>query len=419
MPGFWLKSMRGWSAARRRWAATLFVLVVTPVAMYTGARMGTVFVQADTESYLAMARGESAMMPFAARQLGPLLARTVAHAVPTPTENAFFDLGVIYLVFFVGTVAFLLVRSGAPAWMVPSVAAMMFWGFQFNALVMPDLLYAALLCGFLLLLRGQQVMAACLLLFPMMLARESTLLTLACFLAADWRDLRRREVVAATVSVLAGWLTVARLTANALPNKEHFPPMVYLLAKVPWNFMRNVLGIGVWANVYPTCDVPRWQMALHLGPLQTVGICGVSGELPGRSFGVGMAIFGLLPVLLWMVRRPAFRTVGRADLLLRFALLYGAVSFLAAPLLGEVFQRLYSYGWPLFLVALPLLLGRAGWNFTSAWAAAGFVGLHGLLAWSLVWAYPTPLFSVAAMGWVLGALLLRATFRRPTLGRLE
>ncbi len=369
--------------------------------------MGTVFYQADTEFYLAMARGEPAMMPFAERQLGPMLARGFAQLFHVPVEQGFFDLGVLYLLFFLGTVAFLLVRSGAPVWMIPALAGMMFWGLQFNALVMPDLLYAALLCGFLLLLRGRQVMAACLLLFPMMLARESTLLTVACLLVAGWRRLTRGQIAASVVAVGAGILTLQRLTANALPNREHLPAMLYMVAKVPWNLMRNVLGIGVWANVYPTCEVPKWQVAVHLGPLQAIGTCGAVLELPARALGVAMAMFGLLPVMLWMVRKTARRS---DDLMLRFALLYGAVSFVAAPLLGEVFLRLFGYGWPLFLVALPLLLGRSGWNFTSMWAAAAFVGLHGYLAWAIVWAYPQPLLAVAAVCWILGWLLLRKTF---------
>jgi hypothetical protein len=287
----------------------------------------------------------------------------------------------------------------------------MFWGFQFNALVMPDLLYAALMCCFLLLLRERQVLAACLVMFPMMLSRESTLLTLVCFLIAGWRRLKRSEVVTAIVATGVAMAIVKRLTADALPNKENIPPMVYLVAKMPWNFLRNVLGIRMWANVYPSCEVPNWQMAVHLGPLKAVGTCGFFPDVPRETLGIGMTVFGLLPLVVWQVRKQALRTGGREDLMLRFALVYGVISFLMAPLLGETFLRLCAYGWPLFLIALPLLLGRSGANFTSSWAATIFVVLHGCVAWLMMWAFPKPLFAVALAGWILGWLLLRLTFR--------
>ena len=206
-------------------------------------------------------------------------------------------------------------------------------------------------------------------------------------------------------------VVVQRLAVNALPNREHISPMLYLIAKMPWSFMRNVLGIGVWANLYPTCEVPKWQMAVHLGPLRAIGSCGFLPDLPPQEIAVGMAMFGLLPLVAWGLRKQALQTGGREDLMLRFALLYGTVSFLMAPLLGEAFPRLYGYGWPLHLVALPILLGRSGANFTSVWAAAVFVGLHWFLAWALMWAFPTPLFTVAVGCWVLGGVLLRTSFR--------
>lgn len=406
-----LTSMGGWGAARRRWTVAIFTLTVFPIAVWIGCWMGTMFVQADAESYLGMARGKAEMLPFASRQLGPMLARGIARQYHLPAESAFFDLGLASLLIFLGTTSWLLVRSDAPRWMIYALAGLMFWGFQFNALVMPDLLYATLVCGFLLLLRQGWVVAACLMMFPLMVTRESTLLTLVCFLIAGWNRLRKAEVATAVIAAGAAMGVVQRLATNALPNQEHISPMLYLIAKMPWNFMRNVLGIGVWANLYPSCEVPRWQMEVPLGALRAIGICGFLPEIPARAFAVAMAMFGLLPLLLLRVWNVARRTGGREDLMLRFALLYGAVSFLMAPVLGEAFPRLYGYGWPLFLVALPILLRRSESNFVSGWAAAGFVALHWFLTWALSWAYPTLLFPVALLCWTMGGVLLLKTFR--------
>ena len=145
--------------------------------------------------------------------------------------------------------------------------------------------------------------------------------------------------------------------------------------------------------------MPARQIALHLGGLQAVGICGIQPGYPRQTLLVALASFGLLPLLLFKLR-PYLRsslanqgfagslgaedTPGRA-LLLRFSLLYGTLSFLLAPLLGRSVARLFDYAWPLFLVALPLLLAEARFTFTSNPAAALFVALHLALSWSLWW----------------------------------
>jgi len=71
------------------------------------------------------------------------------------------------------------------------------------------------------------------------------------------------------------------------------------------------------------------------------------------------------------------RGQGRSTLL-RFALLYGGVSFVLAPLLGAGFVHLMQYAWPLFLVALPGLFDELPARAMTAgrgWASVGFFAL--------------------------------------------
>lgn len=406
-----MKPMRGWSPAQQLWTILLFTAVVFPLAVWLGFYDGYMFEQPDAEHYLAMAEGRPVMMPFASRQLAPIMVRALTRLVHIDIPTAFEVLGVVSLLFFVLATAWLLVRSGAPRWTLYALGGLMFWGFQFNALVMPDLLYAALLCCFLLLLREGQAMAACLMLFPMTVSRESTMLTLVCLLLAGWKQLKKSEIAVAVLATVAATVLVKRMTQDALPNNEHISPVLYMAAKMPWNFLRNVLGIGLWANVIPDCGVPRWQIPVHFGSVTGIGICRFYPIVVEETFGLAMATFGLLPVVVWALCRQMLQTGGRENLMLRFALIYGAISYLMAPLLGASFSRLYGYSWPLFLVALPLLLGASRANFVSVRAAVAFLALHLFLTWSQMWAFPTPLFPVALMCWILGWLLLRATFR--------
>ena len=392
---------------KRRRSVLLTAAVALPIAVATGLAMGGIYTQSDTTHYLNLAAGRPAMLPFASRQLGPLVVRGLSHLPGVTIVRGFLIVGLTALVFFFCTVMFLLVRSGAQRWMIAAIAGMFFWAEQFNALVLPDIFYSALLCGFLLLLRKGWVMAAALMMLPLAMARESTVLTLLCFLLAGWKMLRWREILTAVGSVAGGILAVKGLTANALANREHISPTFYLFAKMPWNFLKNFLGLNPWANVYPACAVPAWQHAVHLGPLQAIGYCGFEGWLPVRLAGAALASFGLLPLLVFRVRRVAQWVGGRDDLMVRFCFLYGVVSFCLAGALGDRVLRLFGYGWPLFLVALPVGLGRLGVGFRSAALAVGFVGVHLVLTWAVVGLDGWRLLGVGLVGYLAGWVILR------------
>ncbi len=410
------QSIAAWSPTQRRRAAVLSALITLPVAILTALRLGRIFVQADTQHYLALAQGQPAMMPFAARQLGPLLVRAIVHISSLSIHNAFYLEGTLALLVFFATVLWFLLRSAAPRFMIVAIAGLAFWPWQFNALVTPDLLYAALLGLFLILLERRRFLLAALMLLPLTVTRESTLLTLACLLIAGWRRLRLAEAAAAIASTAAGILLVSRLTANALPNSEHIPAPLYLFAKMPWAFVRNFLGLTPWSNVYPypECTVPRWQIPLHLGRIQAIGICGFHPDRLLRLIFFALASFGLFPLLLLAVRhlrRPVPTAPSRAQILLRFTLLYGLLSFAIAGLLGESFQRLFAYSWPAFLIALPILLSRASATFISNRAAIAFLTLHLLLSWLAIGDAQPRLIPLEIALWIAGWFLLRNTLK--------
>lgn len=410
-------SLADLTPARRRLTVAGFVGAALPIAVAAALWMGHIFDQADTEHYLDLAAGRPTLLPFASRQLGPLLARGLVGLTHFSVEQAFFVEGTLALLFFVGTVAFMLVRSRSPQWMAPALAGMFFWTLEYNGLVLPDLFYAALLCAFLLLLRKRWLLAAGLMMFPLAVARESTLLTLVCLLAAGWRRLRWHEAATAVVATGAGIELAKHLAANALPNTEGISPTLYLFAKMPWNLLKNFFGIDPWANVYRSCEVPRWQMPLHLGPLTAIGVCRFGWRYPVWLLFEAMAVFGLLPLLLVKLRRVQLpSTDGREQVMLRFCVLYGVISFLMAGLLGEAFGRLFGYSWPLFLVALPVLLGASGANFVSARAAVAFLVLHLSLTWLNIQLHQPLLVIPALVLYGLGWWLLEVSWRE---GRAE
>jgi len=409
-------SIRHWSGGQRKRAVCIAFAGATLVSVALCWKFRSIFNEPDSDQYLSMAnhRMDQVMLPFACRQLGILLVQAFSHLLHLSIAHSFFLEGALSFAVLLGTVLYLLVRSGAPGWMVPAIAGLLFWTRQLEDLALPDLFYAALLCALLLLLWRRQMMLAALMMFPLMVARESTLLTVVCLLIAGGRRLRLREASAALLATGGGMLTVKRLTVDAMPNREHISPMFYMVAKMPWNFLKNVLGLGPWANVYPSCAVPRWQMALHLGPLHAIGFCAPDYSYLLQAIAAGLASFGLFPLLLFKLRRMRIAPDNglRGDaIFLRFCVLYGVASFVLTPLLGVSFLRLYFYSWPLFLVALPILMGAARASVASTPAALLFLALHLGLSWSLMFFDPWPVILIAMVVYPAGWLLLRSAWR--------
>jgi hypothetical protein len=335
----------------------------------------------DGPNYTAIAHGDSAhvMQPFVSRQLGAVVAGAAAHLLHWTVEQAFFLQAVLALVFTLAILFAIVMKTLAPRWMLLAIAVAPFWSPQVQYFTLPDAWYTALLAVLLVLLLLDRLGTAALMMFPLMLSRESTSLTLVCFLIAGWKQMRWRDRLAAVGAAGAGSWVVGRLTAGSQANQEHIPQAVYLLMKAPWNFLRNVVGVQPWSNVNTElCAVPRYRLPLHVGSMTAIGMCGFSA-VGLKTWVVAIFLnFGLLPVLVavlwWRHRRRAERTV-----LLKFALLYGGVSFVLAPMLGTWMIHLLGYGWPLFFVALPLLMDEfpgLPLEGKQAWAGFGFLVLH-------------------------------------------
>jgi hypothetical protein len=410
--------MRSWNS-RERWVALVLVVVIGAGTTLAIVHVPSVFHSPDSSHYLKIAAGltDTVMQPFASRQLGARVAALLARLMHADVRQGFLLEAALSLVFAMGVACWLALRTSAPRWLLLALMLVPSWTLLVQYLLLPDLWYAALLAGLMLLLANERWLAAALMMFPLMLSRESTSLTLLCFLVAAWPRLEawRRGWVLATalVSAAAGSVIVGRLAAGSQPNREHLPQAIYLFAKVPWNFLRNVAGVLPWSDGNSQlCTVPVWSVPVSLpfhSSVHAVGVCGFSLIQQGLAMEGTMTNFGLLPLLVavlwWRHRRWQGRSV-----LLRFALLYGGVSYLLSPVLGAGFAHLMQYAWPLFLVALPQLFDefKSGPMTTSRTASGiGFFVLH-LVAGAISFLPWFLLMIIAGLVlWGAGYLLLR------------
>jgi hypothetical protein len=348
-----------------------------------GVAQGGIFTLSDVHWYLKIAQGEtsSVLQPFASRQMGPLVARALTNVPHVSIFSAFVIEGVISIVVLLGAVGFLLLRAGAKLILLAAIGGLALWAELFNGLALPDLWFAALLGIFLVLLYFKRYLAGALMLFPLFFSRESSILVLLCLLTVGWRALRPVDRTAAVIASIAGISLVKVLTIGGLSNQEQMSPLLYMAAKVPANFMKNVVGFPLWNNLSPgNCATPQWQMSLHLGGVRTVGVCGYEPANTLWTVIFALNTFGLLPLLLVYLWRRRLTFVSSEDVMLRFCLLYGVISYLLAPALGTGVPRLLSYAWPLFTVAVPVLATR---HLTiPRLSAVALLGLHLAIAWS-------------------------------------
>jgi hypothetical protein len=380
--------------------------------MHSISHAESVFIAGDARFYLGIATGDysNVMQPFASRQLGPLVVAGLMRLLHCTVETGFMFEGTAAFVSMLVAIYFLALKTNAPRWLAVAIAFVPFWSLLLQDLVLPDLFYSALLALFLLLLHEEEMLGAALMMFPLMLSRESTSLTLVCFLIAAWKQLRWKVRIIAVLSALAGSLLVMHLAARAQPNSENLPESLYMIAKVPWNFMNNILGLVPWSNVNTQfCAVPRWAIRVHLGRVHAIGSCGFS-FVGWLEISVGMmSLFGLLPLLLgvlWWRQRK----MSEISALLRFTLVYGFATLLMAPVLGTWFTRFIGYAWPIFFVGLPLLFDRIPQeplSFRRECAALGFFAVHMVLFSAADrWTWITQL-AVNVILWIAGYFLLR------------
>jgi hypothetical protein len=381
------RPLLAWSV-RARWLALAVAVLAGVGWTLVQVKLPTVFHSPDSSHYLKLAAGHTELVeqPFASRQLGPRVAAALGRLLGGDLHRGFLLQGFASLAFAMGVTCWLALRSTAPRWMLLAIVLVPSWAVLVQYLVLPDLWYAALLAGLLVLLEREWYVAAAVWMLPLMLSRESTSLTLLCFLAAAWPGMKARRWLVAAIAVaaaVAGSVAVAKLAAGSRPNVEHLPQAVYMFAKLPWNFLRNVAGVMPWSDANPElCTVPVWSVPVHFGPVHALGVCGFSFMQQLLALEGTLTNFGLLPLLTgvvwWRCGVLRSRQGEPRSALLRFALLYGGVSFVLAPLLGAGFVHLMQYAWPLFLVALPGLfdeLPMVAMTASRMWASVGFFAL--------------------------------------------
>jgi hypothetical protein len=341
----------------------------------------------DSEYYQDLAQGKASLVPapFSQRVLFPDIARTL-HAFRLNFRTAFVVIAVVGLVGLFTAIAYLL--SDVTIWAIPLLLATPFVILTFREAYLPDRAYAAMLAGFLVLLKNfPQRWWTPLALIPMFATRETTLLVASVLAVLAWRR-RDRLMAATTLAATTVGLIIEQIAARAgRPSFFHVGGLTYLVAKLPYNFMKNIVGVPLWTTGSSTTCTPHatWSLPhlLQKGDIHAVGLCTFTPESPLTALAMWLTLFGIAPTVVTLL---LYRHRMRRPVWLELAIWSGIIAFAAAPLLGSSVRRLIGYGWPAFILGFAVLLSarltdrRVIWFFALSFAVAWIPPLVGVFA---------------------------------------
>ena len=320
----------------------------------------------DSRSYLAMAQnGPSQILsPFSKRMLYPWLAGTLARTTGCSIRSAFLGLNLIALL----ALAFFLAEILRAAVGKPLLALLFLLtpfpleGFELAYL--PDLFHTALTAAFfLLLLRKETWNYALVILFLAFLTRESTLLICLIAVWLAWRRSEKRLAMGAGAVLAAGGMASSFFGRLGKPNLHHLPDFIYMIGKVPYYFLLNLFGVRVWSDLRPEQGTPfvTWRLpaGFHFTADQVIGLAYPDWHCPIHTLIVLLTVFGVGPLLVVCFWRRMGK-VRDLPLAIELALVYGAISYVLGPLLGDWTERLFGYAWPVFWITLPCLMLKYG-----------------------------------------------------------
>jgi hypothetical protein len=322
---------------------------------------------ADSIAYRAMALGHFDEVPgtIAGRFLHPAFVRFVSWASGLNVDQAFFAVALVTLAILVGTTAWILrTATGFGALVLPLLFTPVLVGDMFRLYYCQDLFYAALLsCFFVALLKGRKWLAL-ILLFPLFLTRESTILLAIVWGGTAWCE-SDALLAGACVGVMLAGLAVSRtFAALGVPNIHHTSELVFLALKPPFDSLRNLFGVilvpdemkGMAGFSCPPAIFVHLPKLLRYGSTREFGICRPDPGIPLHTLTLWLSLFGIGPALVWaFLKRYGYRALADSPQWLKVAALYGLSSFLIAPAVSFWLKRDIGYAWPLFWLAAPAL----------------------------------------------------------------
>jgi hypothetical protein len=317
----------------------------------------------DSQYYMGIAAGdlEATHAPFSSRALVPLIVAAVHDTTGLSLEHGFMAVAIVSAAAFAFSIRTIARIEGYTPLPILIYAATTIFAMQtFAVAAMPDAAFAAVIALCFAALRAGQLLAAALLSALVVAVRDSGVIFLL-FVLWYLVSLRQwRPAILTAVLGLAAWRLITLFADAGLGNVHEMNAALYMLLKVPVNFLIEVMGIPLWTDSIAWCSPPTLAYPippfLPTGRMHQVGICGWDPARPIRNLATLLTVFGTLPALL--IAAKGAKSERANDRWLVLAGGYGVLMVALGLCTGASVARLISYGWPLLVLALPALWQR-------------------------------------------------------------
>jgi hypothetical protein len=345
---------------------TIFIVTLILVIYYYSAPL----TQDDNKWYIELAKGNygNVHKPFSTRILYPFIVGKFSTIFDVSLNNSFLIMNVLALVVFVSTIIFILKLTTSHSIIAFPLLFSPLLLFMFSHYILPELFFAALLALFFVCIISNKYYYALVLLLLLCLIRENAVILSLCIVAMCFWKSQKTFALGTIVVTIFGVIVTYLVALQGGPNVHNLNPIIYMMLKIPVNFLSNVLGLRLWTDTLASNPitagsfsthpwfsvmVPNW---LQLGGIHEIGILPFSIEAPIFMVETLLTVFGVIPSLLFLHIRRHCQEIATNDSSLLIILTYGILSVMIGTSSGADVFRLISCGWPAFVIAAPILI---------------------------------------------------------------
>jgi len=217
----------------------------------------------------------------------------------------------------------------------------------------------AILSIYLTMIFSNKQLIGSVVLFILFMTRETTIFLGITVLIISFIYNRRNQLVFTSIAMTLGLSGVMMLNKFSGSNIWGLSETLYLLFKIPYATLRNLAGINLVTNVVTFCE-PVWKInlpqSLQFGGINTVGICRWEPEQILSTISFSLIEFGIGPTILMAYFKKCRSSLADKDDWLKVAFFYGLIIFLVSYIISIDKARVIGYGWPLYWLAIPVLL---------------------------------------------------------------
>jgi len=349
---------------RQKGSLISFFLIVTLIAIslffldiLIGPKYG-----GDIEWYIAAAQGHwnELIQPYSTRILHPVIIASLSRFLHLDIYETFSIVAIESLFLFLLINAIILKDKIKKSLFLIPIFFLPFFYNTLRYIFHPDAFYIFLTALFFLFLFYKKEAASLIILFLLFLTRESTIILGLVLIILSWLRSKKLLAIGTLYVSLVSLFIAGSVSRIGQSNIHHLGNFAYTILKFSYNFMANIFGAKFWVDTYHTC-APIFKFSLPqlkiFGNIREAGFCGFDFSLPMNTLITLLTIFGIAPLIFfYFLKKKRDRIFKEFPFWAIIVLIYGLAFYFIGISSGTGVWRIVGYGWPVFLLATPILI---------------------------------------------------------------